>query len=72
MIEGRREEVNDLWTMLHISVENRPHIVSDGKDLALEYKLLEDEILRLKEFQMNCHDILEVIFQREGIISDYN
>ncbi|EAY03062.1 hypothetical protein TVAG_171600 [Trichomonas vaginalis G3] len=72
LIEGRREEVNDLWTMLHISVENRPHIVSDGKDLALEYKLLEDEILRLKEFQMNCHDILEVIFQREGIISDYN
>lgn len=72
LIEGRREEVNQLWQILHISVENRPHIVSDGSDLSLEYKALEDEILRLKEIQMKCHDVLEVIFERERIIADYN
>lgn len=85
LIAEQRQEVVDLWNLLHVAVESRPrfeehlensesenHNETESERNVREFTFLEAEILRLKKIAVDCHSLLESINQREDIIRDYN
>lgn len=75
LIEGKRDELSNLYSTLHISVESRSHFdksaYDDKERLHEEYQFLSNEIIRLKKIIEACHPILIEIGKRESIIEDY-
>lgn len=70
LIVSQRKEVVDLWNSLHVPQDERLEIAQDD-DIKTEFDLLEAEILRLKRYSVEHHDLLESIIEREKIIREY-
>ncbi|OHS96327.1 hypothetical protein TRFO_09956 [Tritrichomonas foetus] len=79
LIAEQRQEVIDLWNLLHVAVESCPrfedHIEgseTESEKNVREFKFLESEIIRLKKISVECHSLLESVNQREDIVNEYN
>lgn len=73
LIDAQYAEVEKLWNYLHISIESRQKFHQDPYDTTRmkEFLFIEGEVLRLKKLAIEWHPILELIEQRDTIISEY-
>jgi hypothetical protein len=67
---SQREEVEQLWTRLHIAPESRPRFDRckyTGCENMKEFEFFQTETLRLKNLVLDLYPILEHVNQREDI-----
>ena len=66
LLASQRQELNALWDSLHVPHELR--ILPEGNEI---FGVIEQEIIKLKQFCVENHDLIETINKREKLISDY-
>ncbi|OHS95732.1 hypothetical protein TRFO_10384 [Tritrichomonas foetus] len=66
LLESQKAELTSLWDSLHIPQELR--ILPNGNEI---FGVIEQEIIRWKQFWVENHDLIETINKREKIIADF-
>ena len=76
IVKTQRSEVEELWNTLHIPSEKRNTFVPDetesqGEQLFKEFEFMKQELEKLKALRAQVEPVLELVQQRENIISEY-